>query len=66
MTGKQLINHLCYEYNTTNYNEERLKAAQEIRKDLDKLDKIKKILFEEDITYIEMTIKIRKVFGHGN
>ena len=37
-----------------------------IKKDLDKLDKIKKILFEEDLTYIEMTIKIRKLFGHGN
>ena len=37
-----------------------------IEKDLDKLDKIKKILFEEDLTYIEMTRKIRKVFGHGN
>ena len=37
-----------------------------IKKDLDKLDKIKKILFEEDLTYIEMIIKIRKVFEHGN
>ena len=37
-----------------------------IEKDLDKLDKIKKILFEEDLTYIEMTRKIRKVFGYGN
>ena len=42
MTSKQLINHLCYEYNTTNYNEERLKATQEIKKDLDRLEKLEK------------------------
>lgn len=42
MTGKQLINYLCYEYNTKNYNEERLKAAQEIKKELEISEIIKK------------------------
>lgn len=41
MTGKQLINHLCYEYGTKNYNEEKLKAIQEIKKDLEILDMLK-------------------------
>ena len=44
MTSKQLINHLCYEYNTINYNEEKLKATQEIKKDLEVLEIIKKYL----------------------
>ena len=38
MTSKQLINQLCYEYNTKNYDEERLKATQEIKKDLEVLE----------------------------
>ena len=32
MTSKQLINHLCYEYGITNYNEEKLKTTQKIKK----------------------------------
>lgn len=44
MTSKQLINHLCYEYNTKNYNEERLKAAQEIKKDLEVLEILKRMV----------------------
>lgn len=42
MTSKQLINHLCYEYNTKNYDEEKLKRIQEIKKDLEILDILKK------------------------
>ena len=41
MTSKQLINQLCYEYNTKNYDEERLKATQEIKKDLEVLEILK-------------------------
>ena len=44
MNSKQLINHLCYEYGITNYNEERLKATQKIKKDLEVLEIIKKYL----------------------
>ena len=42
MNSKQLINHLCYEYNTKNYDEEKLKRIQEIKKDLEILDILKK------------------------
>lgn len=42
MTSKELVNHLCFEYNTKNYNEKRLKAAQELKKDLEVLEIIKK------------------------
>lgn len=42
MTSKQLINQLCYEYNTKNYNEEKLKTIQKIKKDLEILDILKK------------------------
>lgn len=48
MTSKQLINQLCYEYNTKNYNEERLKTTQEIKKDLEILDILKRNIFVED------------------
>ena len=42
MNSKQLINQLCYEYNTKNYDEEKLKRIQEIKKDLEILDILKK------------------------
>lgn len=45
MTSKQLINQLCYEYSTKNYNEEKLKATHEIKKDLEILEIIKKWSF---------------------
>ena len=32
MTSKQLINQLCYEYSTKNYNEEKLKTTHAIKK----------------------------------
>ena len=41
MTSKQLINQLCYEYNTKNYNEEKLKTTQKIKKDLEVLEILK-------------------------
>ena len=41
MTSKQLINQLCYEYNTINYNEEKLKTTQKIKKDLEVLEILK-------------------------
>lgn len=41
MTSKQLVNHLCYEYGTRNFNEEKLKASQEIKKDLEVLEILK-------------------------
>ena len=47
MTSKQLINQLCYEYSTKNYNEEKLKTIQEIKKDLNLLKEYRKI--EEEI-----------------
>lgn len=50
MTSKQLINHLCYEYNTKNYDEERLKATQEIKKDLEILDILKRNIYVADNT----------------
>lgn len=42
MTSEELINHLLYEYGTktvsrNNYNEEKLKATQEIKEDLEVL-----------------------------
>ena len=48
MTSKQLINQLCYEYNTKNYNEEKLKTTQKIKKDLEVLDILKKNIFVAD------------------
>ena len=48
MTSKQLINQLCYEYNTKNYNEEKLKITQEIKKDLEILDILKRNIFVAD------------------
>ena len=50
MTSKQLINQLCYEYNTINYNEEKLKRIQEIKKDLDILDILKRNIYVADNT----------------
>lgn len=47
MTIKQLINQLCYEYSTKNYNEEKLKAAHEIKKKLNLLEEYRKI--EEEL-----------------
>ena len=47
MTSKQLINKLCYEYSTKNYNEEKLKAAHEIKKNLNLLEEYRKI--EEEL-----------------
>ena len=64
MTSKQALKEL--KENAQEICEWELDRLNIIEKDLDKLDKIKKILFEEDLTYIEMTRKIRKVFGYGN
>ena len=47
MTSKQLINQLCYEYSTKNYNEEKLKTTHEIKKNLDLLKEYRKI--EEEL-----------------
>lgn len=47
MTSKQLINQLCYEYSTKNYNEEKLKTTQEIKKNLNLLEEYRKI--EEEL-----------------
>lgn len=47
MTSKQLINQLCYEYSTKNYNEEKLKATHEIKKKLNLLEEYRKI--EEEL-----------------
>lgn len=44
MTSKQLINQLCYEYNTKNYNEEKLKTTQKIKKDLEVLEILKRMV----------------------
>ena len=48
MTSKQLINQLCYEYSTKNYNEEKLKTTHAIKKDLEVLDIIKKWSFIQE------------------
>ena len=40
MTSKQLINQLCYEYSTKNYNEEKLKTTHEIKKNLEILEQL--------------------------
>ena len=48
MTSKQLINQLCYEYNTKNYNEEKLKTTQEIKKELEVLDILKRNIYVAD------------------
>lgn len=48
MTRKQLINQLCYEYNTINYNEQKLKRMQEIKKDLEVLNILKKHIYSSD------------------
>ena len=48
MTRKQLINHLCYEYGTINYNEQKLKRMQEIKKDLEVLNILKKHIYSSD------------------
>lgn len=48
MTRKQLINQLCYEYNTINYNEQKLKRIQEIKKDLEVLNILKKHIYSSD------------------
>ena len=50
MTSKQLINQLCYEYNTKNYNEEKLKTTQEIKKELEVLEILKRNIFVDDNT----------------
>ena len=48
MTRKQLINQLCYEYNTINYNEQKLKRMQEIKKDWEVLNILKKHIYSSD------------------
>ena len=48
MTSKQLINQLCYEYSTKNYNEEKLKTIHEIKKNLEILEIIKKWSFIQE------------------
>ena len=40
MTSKQLINQLCYEYSTKNYNEEKLKTTHAIKKNLEILEQL--------------------------
>ena len=50
MNSKQLINQLCYEYNTKNYNEEKLKTIQEIKKDLEVLEILKRNIYVADNT----------------
>ena len=40
MTSKQLINQLCYEYSTKNYNEEKLKTTHTIKKNLEILEQL--------------------------
>ena len=40
MTSKQLINQLCYEYSTKNYNEEKLKTTHAIKKKLEILEQL--------------------------
>ena len=40
MTSKQLINQLCYEYSTKNYNEEKLKTTHAIKKNLAILEQL--------------------------
>lgn len=62
MTSKQLINHLCYEYNTINYDEEKLKRIQEIKKDLEVLEILKKYI-SVDIEYNQYWLKIYNIGG---
>ena len=57
MTSKQLINQLCYEYSTKNYNEEKLKTTHEIKKNLEILECFKKIDKNELKDFIETQIK---------
>ena len=57
MTSKQLINQLCYEYSTKNYNEEKLKKTHEIKKNLEILECFKKIDKKELKDFIETQIK---------
>ena len=54
MTNKQLINQLCYEYSTKNYNEEKLKTTHEIKKKLNLLEEYKKIEEELGIDLITL------------
>ena len=54
MTSKQLINQLCYEYSTKNYNEEKLKTTHEIKKKLNLLEEYKKIEDENGIDLITL------------
>lgn len=54
MKSKQLINQLCYEYSTKNYNEEKLKATHEIKKNLDLLEEYRKIEEELGIDLITL------------
>lgn len=60
MTSKQLINQLCYEYNTINYNEEKLKRIQEIKKDLEVLDILKEKLYYDNKNHVIKMKEIRK------
>ena len=54
MTSKQLINQLCYEYSTKNYNEEKLKTTHEIKKNLNLLEEYRKIEEELGIDLITL------------
>ena len=60
MNSKQLINHLCYEYSTKNYNEEKLKATQEIKKYLEILDILNKNLYYDNKNHVIKMKEIRK------
>ena len=54
MTSKQLINQLCYEYSTKNYNEEKLKTTHAIKKNLNLLEEYRKIEEELGIDLITL------------
>ena len=68
MTSKQLINQLCYEYSTKNYNEEKLKTIQKIKKDLNLLEEYRKIEDELELDLITLfkALKQKHVFHKEN
>ena len=77
MTSKQLINQLCYEYSTKNYNEEKLKTTHAIKKNLEILEQLeilkkyyspfKKFLEEMfEKGYNEDLTKIKEWLENGN
>ena len=64
MTNKQLINQLCYEYSTKNYNEEKLRTTHEIKKKLNLLEEYKKIEEELGIDLITLFKALKNGFYH--